>query len=529
MAISPILTFKPQNAYFDGSRFETFPADIGNIEIEGAITIIAKIKIRKWEDLHEGFQYITGQNNGDNTTPEIFLRIRRKGNEALFEGGSWINPQNYEIGFWINQLKHIDKELCIILIYYNDSKEWVMNINGEINYTSKAVGAVKVKNAIWTIGKHNFTGKERYFKGDIYYVAVFSGAISFKLLTDSDNNGYITDPTKNAEAARNEYYMGHIVLDKATPKPLTFFPQAILAQQIVPDDYRHVQLKINADVNNTTYKFECTDNLEIAVRETDPQGKINYNLVPPNTILDINKEYFARAKNADAAKKENNLDKVSLIMYDSNNTKIASETVTFDAQQTLNDWIVPSGWKITTGVVSITTPTPVTNDTVGPQTKGSGRVGTKYDILPGTQSITNPQGDTVSISTYPLGFKLSLLFAFNGISHTANWPEGYIRPDFGEPNSADPKLARDEVYTDPVDPYTNNEPKVDRRGLDFFGNSGVKFCDKEILIFDAASFYTGTGVNAQKIFGDVFRDAAGLQYFTAPADNKVYTPPIRVL
>ncbi|MDR1480607.1 MAG: hypothetical protein LBJ00_16890 [Planctomycetaceae bacterium] len=430
--VEPVLskTLTGNDAYFDG-KYETFSSTAGP-QISGAITYMAKIKIASWEDLTEGFHYIIGQNNGDNTKPENFLRIRRKGNRAIFECGSWVNPVNHEIGADIDPNKHIGKDLFIIGFYDSAAQEWGLSVNGEIVRTSDQTGAVAVEDAFWVIGKHDFTGKERYFKGYIYYAAVFNQTISFKLLTDSDNNGYITDPSKNAEAAKAEYRMG-----KTTPKPLTYFPQL----NLVPDACRHVALKIDSDVGNVTYKFSCTENLEIAVKVGTA-----YTLVPDGTALDLTQNYFVRAKSADAGKKENNLDKVRLIMS-SGTTEIAEEFVTFDAQKTLDDWIVPSGWKIEGN--TITTIVPV-EGAVAPKSEGS-----DYDDAA-------KRGYTFSVNTYKSGFKLTLKYSF-----TRNGVNGYLQPDRNGNEKIDPSEAKK---------------------LSFVGNSGIKLGGftgaKEVAIFD---------------------------------------------
>jgi hypothetical protein len=162
------------DANFNGDRGVEFQTDPETIV--GEISMVAIIQIASWDDVKDQFHYIISQNNGDNTQPENFLRIRGNGTRVIFECGAWLNGVNHEIGVDLDRNKHIGVELYLVGRYNASVKKWSLSINGEetVSPQVESVGAVAVNNGKWMIATHNFAGKERYFKGQIFYAAVYN-------------------------------------------------------------------------------------------------------------------------------------------------------------------------------------------------------------------------------------------------------------------------------------------------------------------------------------------------------------------
>ncbi|MDR2345588.1 MAG: LamG domain-containing protein [Planctomycetaceae bacterium] len=409
---------------FDGSKQVPFKNTNGPT-ITGTITLIAHIFIESIDDVLNLFHYIISHNksDGDNTDPEIYLRIRGRGSESTvgFECGSWVDQVNHQIRVSLDANKHIGKEIYLVGLY--DGAAWKMYINGVLMGTSTdAQGAVAVTDAQWMIGSHNLPTKPRFFIGKIFSAAVFDKVVSAILQADSDNNGYINDSSKNAERAKAEQEMGGTVA-----KPITYFPDQLPANTEV---IKYVPLKIIAS-GNITLKFEFTDNLMIAKKDNNTYVDIN-----PSDSLDTTQSYFVYAKSADVNKREDGLDKVKLFLY-IETAKILMSTVVFKARQTLSDWIVPSGWDIGNNN-SLTTIVPAPG-AIGPQTEGSG-----YQ-----NDVNEKNGYVFSKNTYENGFKLTFKYSF-----LRNGDNGYVQPDYPNPNET----------TDPND----------LKKISFVGNSGIK-------------------------------------------------------
>ncbi|MDR2643559.1 MAG: hypothetical protein LBC74_12280 [Planctomycetaceae bacterium] len=153
-------TFVGNDANFNGDRGVAFSNEVGHT-INGEIVMVAIILINSWDDVKDLFHYILGQNNGDNSQPENFFRIRGNGTRVIFECGAWINGVNHEIGFDLDRNKHIGVILYIVGRYDPTAKKWSMRVNDEeiISTTTDDVGAVAVPNGLWMIGTHNFPGK----------------------------------------------------------------------------------------------------------------------------------------------------------------------------------------------------------------------------------------------------------------------------------------------------------------------------------------------------------------------------------
>jgi hypothetical protein len=489
--------FAEEDSKFEDNRFEV----LGAATIESSeITMVARIKINKIEDVAQGFHYILGQNKGNNTEPENFLRLRGQSGRVIFLCGTWRNQENHEIGFDLDAKKHLNKELNIIGRYNNTTKTWSLNINGEVKSVPDNVGASRVE-ADWLIGRHNFDGKWRSFIGNIYYAAIYKDApnnVSI-LVADSDNNGIITSYVKNPACAIAEHAMGS-ASQNPTAKPITYFPND--PDNLVPKDYKHAQIRIitDKDTNLTKFRLKCPDsggtnpipsNLEVVKGSKPKENGFTYeeNPISPNTDLipddglitagGANLLYFVRAKGADPLAPN----KVELYEITNNAVSLVDSTV-FEPRQTLSDWIVPSGWKINS--TTITTPIPEEN-AVGPQTEGSGLVGSAYDSKSGSQSVTNPKGDTFSVGTYPNGFRMTLNYSFvrnttpsytDPSGEPVFFPEGYIQPD----------MRKSEKVEDQV-----------RHNLDFVGNSGIKFGGLEFQIFDTIIFVNGFGITENDV------------------------------
>ncbi|MDR2643560.1 MAG: plasmid segregation protein ParM [Planctomycetaceae bacterium] len=253
-----------------------------------------------------------------------------------------------------------------------------------------------------------------------------------------------------------------------TAKPITFFPTAVTP---VTDDYKHVQIKIlpGALTNSTKFNLKCTNNLEVVrgTRANDNDQTVTYDATPITDTTDLFPDdatnlYFVRAKNAGSG-----IDYVELYkVVNGEATKI--DSAAFEVRQTLSGWIIPSGWKIANN--TITTPMPVTT-AFGPMTVGSGYYRSAYGGRNGDITPSNPKGEAFTQALFPNGFVLELTVSFNrnkSPNYTVDgqvysFVDGYIQPDF----------KRDEQLKTQT-----------RHQMDFIGNSGVRFCGKEIQIFD---------------------------------------------
>jgi hypothetical protein len=162
-------------------------------------------------------------------------------------------------------------------------------------------------------------------------------------------------------------------------------------------------------------------------------------------------------------------------------TKVEFASVVFNSRETLSGWNVPSGWKIATAdsVTSITTPMPADENTIGPQTEGSGEVGSAYDDKGGAQSLANPRGDAFTTNTYGGGFTIEFDFKFER-NTSQQCPDAYIQRD----------ANRDEKFDGNAS-----------RKMDMFGNSGVKFFGEEILIFDIVKMIAGLSLGDPTVPG----------------------------
>jgi hypothetical protein len=226
----------------------------------------------------------------------------------------------------------------------------------------------------------------------------------------------------------------------------------------------------------TKYRLKCTGNLEV-VRGTKTGTSITYSATAIADTTDILPDdatnlYFARAKSAGTG-----IDKVTLYKV-VNGTETEIESTAFEARQTLSGWIVPSGWKIEGS--SITTPMPVTG-AFGPQTVGSGLLDTAYAGKPGDVEPSNPKGEAFTANLFPNGFVLELTVTFQR-NTTPGYTDGgkqysfitgYVQPDFEKSE----KLGDQK-----------------RHQMDFVGNSGIRFCGKEIQLFDIRALQTGLNI-----------------------------------
>ncbi|MDR1479550.1 MAG: hypothetical protein LBJ00_11480, partial [Planctomycetaceae bacterium] len=318
-----------------------------------------------------------------------------------------------------------------------------------------------VQNAYWAIGSHNYRPYPRYFKGRIFYAAVYNSALAnfAELDTDSDNNGYIGQITINPENAR--YEDG---LKLTNPKPITYIDSTKTAGASIPDDYTRVPLRVMYLTDDSNAEFCFTSSNGVKVIKSD--GTDAETTLTDISSLDISTVSMATGKEGTfvdnyyavataRTEPETTLD-VSLQIKRNGTT--TSDTVKFLWQEapTISspqgqkyEWIIPSGWKIETD--GITTIMPVTG-AVAPKSEGS------------SHSANN--GCTFSVNTYESGFKLTLKYSF-----TRNGVNGYLQPD----RNGDEKID-----------------SSDRRKLSFVGNSGIKLGSfrgtgdgvKEVAIFD---------------------------------------------
>ncbi|MDR1480752.1 MAG: hypothetical protein LBJ00_17645 [Planctomycetaceae bacterium] len=418
------------------------------------------------KDVEEGFHYIVAQNNGDNTNPELFLRLRGQKGRVIFECGVWQNPNNYEVGVDLDA-NQIGKELFIVGIYDKTVKSWILMINGVVVATAPNDNGPVAIDAGWMIGKHDFPGKERYFIGEIYFAAVYNKALSVMLLADEDNNGYIRSPILNPEHAVLEYGMG-----TSNEKRLTYFSPSKHPNTNVPDDYKQVPLRtVYALSDDLKYRFVIVENdpdtHTVTVKQksnqqeaprvwtnvsggTTPLLKTTY---ASNTKLFTDPYIVETLTGNDVAM---GIVTVKLEIGKQNGSVVdvvASDSVQFVVQEALTNangqynWIVPGRWKIETD--GITTIVPVAG-AVAPKSEGSG------------YSDTVKRGYTFSANTYESGFKLTLKYSF-----TRNGVNGYLQPDRDGNEKID---------------------SSDQRKLSFVGNSGIKLGSftgaKEIAIFD---------------------------------------------
>ncbi|MDR1479549.1 MAG: hypothetical protein LBJ00_11475, partial [Planctomycetaceae bacterium] len=348
-----------------------------------------------------------------------------------------------------------------------------------------------VQNAYWAIGSHNYRPYPRYFKGRIFYAAVYNSALAnfAELDTDSDNNGYIGQITINPENAR--YEDG---LKLTNPKPITYIDSTKAAGASIPDDYIRVPLRVMylTDDRNAEFCFASSNGVKVIKSDgTDAEtawtdiSSLNISTVSmaagkEGTFVD---NYYAVATSK--TNPETTLD-VSL-QIKRNGTTI-SDTVKFLWQEAPTvaspqgqkyEWIVPSGWKIsgntfTTPITPYEAPIPPATvrytKAVGPKTEGSG-------------VITN-SGDIISVVSYDNGFVMELDFAFIRNTSMRNisdaFIEGYIQPTFN------------------VNGMENERVDIQKRHqMDFVGNSGIKFFNNEVQIFDIIALQNSINLTSE--------------------------------
>ena len=308
---------------------------------------------------------------------------------------------------------------------------------------------------------------------------------------DSDNNGYINNWDKNPDRNKAEDLM-----EESTAKPITYFPGHL---QNIPDDYKHVPLRVNAALGNAThFSFHYTDN--IAVYRVGNTSPIPSNYKFPISFLEQSlgdEKFYVKAVNSGLPTYfSGNIDKIHLVLWEEinhfgiiNYTEIGRDTVALKAAQTptivnpvtqvATTWIVPSGWHI--NGTSFTTPTPATPDTIGPKNEGSGVLTNSGDAYLHIPKDSQGQYE-FSIED---GFTLEFNYSFVREKHTNGYPDGYVRPDH---------RIHDEVYDGPGG--------NDLRAMNFFGNSGVKiFGIYEIQLFDSQAMIAGMSLTSSNVTG----------------------------
>jgi hypothetical protein len=419
-------------------------------------------------DVAEGFHYIVAQNTGDNTNPELFLRLRGQKGRVIFECGVWRNPNNYEVGVDLDA-DQIGKELFIVGMYDKTVKSWILMINGAVVATAPNDNGPVAINANWMIAKHDFPGKERYFIGEIYFAAVYDKALSVMLLADEDNNGYIHSPLLNPERAVLEYGMSN-------EKRLTYFNTNRCTIDDVPDDYRRASLRtVYSFSSDMKYRFVIGGAAASTVtvkqknnQQTAPNSWTNVNDVATPLLkatYDSSTKLFSDTYFVETLTEEDlptGTATVTLQIGKQNGSVIdvvASDSVPFVIQEAPTnangqyDWIVPSRWKI--GSDGSLTTIETATGAVGPQSEGSGYVG-----------AANKSGCVFSTATYSGGFTMKFKYSF-----TRNGVAGYVQPDMNGNETID-----------------DNE----RKKISFVGNSGIKLGSfkgtsdgvTEIAIFD---------------------------------------------
>jgi hypothetical protein len=256
---------------------------------------------------------------------------------------------------------------------------------------------------------------------------------------DSDNNGYINDPGKNAAAAFKENQM-----EESVPKPITFFgndsPHPVSARRIP------ATLRITNSVSGRQWSIHYTPNLKV-YREENGQlvHEPTTTLHPAQTGTQA-VSYWVEAIGSGPTGFPSGLDKIHVVLWDSNDQEVGRDTVVLKVQdnvQHITEWVIPNDWRI--DGETLTTPTPEeplsypeqSGKTLGPQIEGTGRDYNVYN-----------KGDAYTRAAYPNGFEIKVAYEFT---------TGYVQAD----------TKRDQLL--------DGSQGTDARKVSFVANSGIKF------------------------------------------------------
>ncbi|MDR2642438.1 MAG: hypothetical protein LBC74_06555 [Planctomycetaceae bacterium] len=523
----------PDKMAFNGVDYAVVPGGIAEVmNKEGSFTISVLSKAVLTAQYH----YLWCQNWQGANQKEKFFRYKNVGGIYKYQFGFWINNANHMIDIAV---PNDDKNKWLMLTAIYDAEdnggtlqlfrgnEKVASVSGMAQYDPG-----KIDDSEWYIGAHLFPGGggSRLFNGILPHAKIFHMAMKLWVVLDidSDGNGYIHSPAKNSKGTFNE------ISNRITkPRLMTYYDANKCTIADVPLDYRRIPLRVNFFTAGITagaqFKFEYSDfgspdtpnesivrvykksdGTEVPTDWTDINGSNKLEQSTIKTTADATDGTFDDNYYIETVTTSGKIPKEVTITLRikcpitsggvvtpqevSSSIKVNVQEAASNGSPPKYDWIVPGGWKIEDGI-KFTTPIPTIENVIGPQTEGSGSVGSAYDNKGGDQSITNPRGDVFSVDTYDNGFLMALKFSFVRSPHTQNRPGGYVRPDYSG-GSASPNPGRNEKYDDP--PSAN----ADRQQMDFFGNSGIKFFGKEILIFDIRALKDGLALGGDSFGAD---------------------------
>ncbi|MDR3109382.1 MAG: hypothetical protein LBU65_06810 [Planctomycetaceae bacterium] len=525
-ASAAAVNLPPEQMVFNGTTdsVEINPLSaIKDINLSGAFTVYALFKLTNISSETEGYHYVYTHNDQPGGK-EVYLRLRyvkAYGNDPAgfyLQFGTWDGATNYYVQKLVPaNVLNGTKWIQVYGIFDPDdtASPWQLYTsvdNESYERTSNNLPAYNPQpfGGTYFVGAHDIDtpGLERLFKGTISQVAVFASALKLRvaLAADSNNNGYIGNPTKNAVQAYSEYI-------SQTSKPLTYFDANKLAGTNPPPDYTRVPVRTlvfaRNELSQTYYKFDFGGNT-VELYNKDAQNSLFeiWKPIEGNDGVSLSKidgDKFTDGQWAKAVSSPGNAPQVVTVGLSVSKNAAGGDPEVYDEiklyvqEAPVNtttgkyDWIVPSGWKISlqNAQTLFATPVPSTSQTIGPMTEGSGWLGSDYDNKQGIPySFLNPRGDCISLDTYENGFTLTLKYSYDRVN-TDGYPLGYVRPDKGI--SGHNSATGDEKYS-----------SEDRQQLDFFGNSGVKFFGEEIQIFDMRGLGDGLNiVNSDVVAGRI--------------------------
>jgi hypothetical protein len=516
----------PELMKFDGSsavEISPVPAMAFN---EG-VTVSALFKISSLDQI---FHYITCRNDQDGPGgTELFLRIRKVWNNDdiyyAFQFGIWQDNTNYQAEIRVADAA-VGKWIRLTGVYDPNSsgaKLQLFKDDGGTGTGDAPANPFSMSGGQYMIGAHylddNDPDRARYFKGEIATVSYINRPVQVQvsLSIDSDNNGYIGSPAKNAKAAKKEYDMR-----AAEPaKRLTYFDTAKCTINDVPLEYRRIPLRVlyfAADNAQTEFKFETASGVKVIKKADNSNAETDWTPVSsllPSTVNNAGvytDHYFITCQSPAS----NSLLDIKLHLRDQVAiNKTCFDTVKVRVQEAPTnaagqyDWIVPSGWIIDQGTGtnwSLTTMVPA-EGAIPPKIEGNA-----YDD-------TQKRGYVFSTGNWNSnnnGFRMQFRYSFlrntydpvcnSEANPTGPTKTGYLQPD----RNGDEKID-----------LLNNEQSADRRKISFVGNSGIKLGSftgvREVAIFDTKAMVDRITANG----------ASGLNAFKheppTAADSGTYT------
>ncbi|MDR0522385.1 MAG: pentapeptide repeat-containing protein, partial [Planctomycetaceae bacterium] len=500
---------KPEFMDITKTRKIELPGDtFSAINLSGGFTISALVCT---DTLTDNWAYIYAHNfpdfrDGRDWGKEVYLRIRKVDGQYQYQFGTWdgsIQQNNYTFASFSNDAD-AGKWMQLTGVYTpgaSDGKFFrLFKNNTDITGTQEGRDWTPqpFPDGNFWIGAHEASGdkeQERLFQGKIARVNVFSAPIEHWVLlsTDSDNNGYIGSPAKNAPRATAEYAMRQ---NDAALKRLTYFDPvkcgvtAATLDTVVPPDYRRVPIRVFyfGKTEGISYEFQVPNGLKLL--NTDGTNATTSGAIAGLTTsfpaADGNYaiSYFVEATASPVSGQETL--ELKLFIKDSGGTIIEDRVKVRVQEAPTNaagqyDWIVPSGWIIDKGTGtnwSLTTMVPA-EGAIPPKTEGNSY---RNPEAKNGYAFSRAQLNTGQKPGFTLTFTCSFLRnTYDPVCNSEDNPvgpkkTGYLQPD----RNGDEKIDT-----------SDEDNTTDPRKLSFVGNSGIKIGGltgvREVAVFDTVA------------------------------------------